>query len=128
MIFFNNQKPYVVINGKYFNAEVAKTDKQKRIGLSKYNKIANNFGMLFLYQTEDYYSFWMKDMKFPIDIIFIRNGKIDTIFKNVDYPKDKDIKLKKYVPDSPSDMVFEINAGLTSKYNFKKGDGVKIVY
>ncbi len=128
MFFFNNEKPYVVINGKYFNTEAVKTDKQKEVGLSKYNKIANNFGMLFPYQTEGYYAFWMKNMKFPIDIIYIRKNKISTIFKNVDFPKSQDEQLIKYTPNEPSDLVFEINAGLSSKYNFKRGDSVKIVY
>ncbi|MBI3984844.1 MAG: DUF192 domain-containing protein [Candidatus Levybacteria bacterium] len=128
MFFFNNQKAYVVINGKYFNTEIAKTDKQKAVGLSKYNKIENNFGMLFPYQTEDYYSFWMKNMKFPIDIIYIRKNKISTIFKNVDFPKNQEEELIKYTPDEPSDLVFEINGGLSDKYNFKIGNNVKIVY
>lgn len=126
--FLNAQKPYVSIKGKSFNVEVAKSNKQKELGLAKYNKIAQDFGMLFIFDKKDYYSFWMKGMKFPIDIIFIRDNKITTIFKNVDFPKNVNAKLKNYKPDIASDMVFEINAGLSEKYNFKKGDIVKINY
>lgn len=126
--FLNTQKPYVSIKGKSFDVEVAKSNKQKELGLSKYKKIAQDFGMLFIFENKDYYSFWMKGMSFPIDIIFIRDNKIATIFKNVDYPKSENENLKKYKPDISSNMVFEINAGLSEKYNFKKGDIVKINY
>ena len=63
-----------------------------------------------------------------IDIIFSRDDKIVTIYKNVDFPKNGNKNLKTYKPDVPSDMVFEVNAGISDKYNFKKGDSVKINY
>lgn len=126
--FLETQKPYVSINGHFFNTEIARSTEQKQLGLAKYNKIAQDFGMLFIFDKKDYYGFWMKGMKFSIDIIFIRNNKITTIFKNVDFPKNVNTKLKSYKPDIASDMVFEINASLSDKYNFKKGDSVKINY
>ncbi len=127
-VFLNTQKPYVSIKGKSFNVEVARSNKQKELGLARYKTIAKDFGMLFIFENKDYHTFWMKSMKFPIDIIFIRDNKITTIFKNVNYPKNENENLKTYKPNVPSDMVFEINAGLSDKYNFKKGDSVKINY
>ncbi|MCL6096179.1 MAG: DUF192 domain-containing protein [Patescibacteria group bacterium] len=121
-----NKGPKAKVDGQTFNLEIAKTDKEKQIGLSKYKDIPQNFGMLFPFGKEDYYSFWMKEMKFSIDIIFIRNNKIVTIYKNVPVPKSIYDPLPIYKSSGLSDTVLEINAGLSDKYNFKNGDGVEI--
>ena len=81
--------------------------------------------MLFPFEKADYYSFWMKNMKFPIDIIYINKNHIVTIHQNIKPPKTKEESLPIYKPEDPSDTVLEINAGLSEKYKFKKGDTVK---
>jgi uncharacterized protein len=82
--------------------------------------------MLFVFDKADYYSFWMKNMKFPIDIIFIRGDKIVSISKNAVAPKSADASLPIYKPEAPVDKVLEINSGLSDKHNIKKGDKVEI--
>lgn len=124
----NKKTPQVTINNHIFNLAIAKTDTEKEIGLSKYKNIPQNFGMLFPFGKPDYYSFWMKNMKFTIDIIFIRNNKIVTIFKNASPPKSNNELLPIYRSQNLSDTVLEINAGLSDKYNFKTGDLVKLNY
>ena len=121
-----NKTPRAIINNHTFNLEIAKTSKEKEIGLAKYNNIPQNSGMLFSFEKPGSYSFWMKNMKFPIDIIFIRNNKIIKIFNNVPAPKLDNQQLPTYAPNQLSDTVLEINAGLSDKYNFKNGDKVKI--
>ena len=73
-------KTKVTINNKNFNVFVAKTETEKQIGLYSKNKIDQNQGMLFLFDKPDFYSFWMKKMNFPIDIIYIQNNKISRRF------------------------------------------------
>lgn len=126
--YFTTRQPFntVSIDNHYFKIEVAKTDQQKETGLAKYKKINNDFGMYFLFDSPDYYAFWMKNMKFPIDIIYIYKDRIVDIFTNVKNPKDDLEQLKIYKPKSIADSVLEINAGLSIKYNFKIGDSVKI--
>lgn len=121
-----NSKQSATINGVNFNLEIAQTKEQKSIGLAKYKKIEKNFAMYFPFERKDYYSFWMKDMKFPIDIIYIDNEKIVAIFKNVQNPKSPNDKLQVYNPEKLADSVLEISAGLSDKYNFKTGDRVSI--
>ena len=123
-----NKKTNVLINNIYFNGEIAKTDAQKATGLAKYNKIDDNFTMVFPFILPDYYTFWMKDMKFPIDIIYVRKNKIVDIFQSVQAPKNADAALPIIRPSEKSDTVLEINAGLSNKYKFKKGDTVQINY
>ncbi len=117
--------PTATIDDYKFNLKVARTSKEKEIGLSEEKNLGQNNGMLFTFEQEGYYTFWMKNMKFPIDIIYIRDGIIVTIYENVQPPKDN-ANLPVYQPKSPADTVLEINAGLSSKYNFKEGDSVKL--
>ena len=133
LAFLNYNYPYkktpqVAINNHIFDLEIAKTDKERETGLAKYRNIPQNFGMLFLFEKPDYYSFWMKNMKFSIDIIFIRNNKIVTIFKNASLPKSNNEFLPIYRTQQPSDTVLEINAGLSDKYNFQKNESINITY
>lgn len=121
-----NRNPTVTINKHTFNLYVAKTPKDREIGLSKYNNISQNFGMIFIFDKPDFYSFWMKDMKLPIDIIFIKDDRIVTVYKNVTPVKSQDGSLIIYQPISKADKVLEINSGLSQKYNIKEGDLVKL--
>jgi uncharacterized membrane protein (UPF0127 family) len=66
----------------------------------------------------------MKNMKFPIDIIFIRDNKIVTIHQNVPAPKSPADNLPLYQPSEPADAVLEITAGLSQKNGFTKGDTI----
>ncbi|MCL5746726.1 MAG: DUF192 domain-containing protein [Patescibacteria group bacterium] len=125
---FKINPPFAEINNHVFRLEVAKTEKQQEIGLAKYKSIPLNFGMLFPFGKPGFYSFWMKNMKFPIDIIYIRNNRIVTIYKNVPCPKSVNGKLPIYQPVSAADTVLEINANLSQKYGFKVNQPVEINY
>lgn len=124
----NHVKPYIVIDGKSFKVEIATTDAQKEKGLAKYKKIPDDFAMEFPFEKAGLYSFWMKDMKFSIDIIYVNKNKIVQIFQNVPYPKSGNWPLVIYKSNVLADTVFEINGGLSQKYNFKKGDNIKIYH
>jgi len=119
-------KSQVTIDKQTFSVEVATTSAQQASGLSGRASLPQNQGMLFNFPVADRYPFWMKDMKFPLDMLFIHNNKIVTIFQNVPAPKDPNNTntLPIYAPDSPANQVLEINAGLSKKYGFKKGDTV----
>ncbi len=118
-------KTKVSVNNKTFSVFIAKSDTEKQIGLSGRDKISENEGMIFVFDKSDYYSFWMKEMKFPIDIIYMVNNKVITVVKNANPPDDSK-NLKIYQPKEKSDMVLELNAGLAEKYNIKEGTNVKV--
>lgn len=122
------KNPSVTIKDKTFYVDVAKTDQEKEKGLSVYDSLPISRGMVFPFEKADYYGFWMKNMKFPIDIIYIRQGKIVDIFKNVPPPKSINDTLSIVKPRETSDTVLEINAGLSDRYGYKIGDYVKINY
>ncbi len=116
----------VTIRNYTFKLYFATSSEEKQIGLSSRQSLPQDYGMLFQFGTPDYYIFWMKNMKFPIDIIFIRDNKIVSIIENAPPLKPNDQKPLTYKPKSPADTVLEINSGLSKKYGFKIGDEVKI--
>ncbi len=116
----------VLVNGQTISVMVAKTEKEKQLGLSQKDKIGENQGMLFVFDTPNYYSFWMKEMKFPIDIIYINGNKITTIVENAKPPLSANDNLTIYQPSEKSDKVLEVNAGSADKFKIKTGTTVKI--
>lgn len=121
-----SKNPIIVIGNHTFKLYIAKTAKDQQIGLSKYDKIPQDFGMIFIFEKPGYQSFWMKDMKFPIDIIFIKDNRIVTIYQDISPPKSQNENLLIYQPKSEANKVLEINAGLSQKYNFKEGDSINL--
>ncbi|HWY79637.1 MAG TPA: DUF192 domain-containing protein [Candidatus Sulfotelmatobacter sp.] len=119
-------KSRITIDNHSFLIEVATNSAQQQLGLSKRTTLPQNQGMLFIFKTPDRYAFWMKDMNFPLDLIFINNNKIVTIYQNVPEPKNGNTNLPIYTPDESANQVFEINAGLSKQYGFKKGDSITI--
>lgn len=117
------KSPTAKINNRTFKLFVAKSNRDKQIGLSKYKNIDSTQGMVFPFSKASYYPFWMKEMKFSIDIIYVKDGKIVTIYKNVPIPKNNS-NPPIYNSNAPADTVLEVNAGLSQKYNFKEGDKV----
>lgn len=124
-VLFKIQKnPKATINNNVFQLIVTNTPKEMEIGLSETSSLPQDKGMLFLFKAPGYHAFWMKNMKIPIDIIFINKDKIVTIFSKVNPPSNSNESPIIYRPDEPSDIVLEINSGLSDKYGFKKGDKV----
>lgn len=118
--------PVVTIGTQSFKVTIAASQQEREIGLSKTKSISPNQGMVFLFDKPDFYSFWMKNMKFPIDIIYINNDTIVTIKSNAQPIKNDRESPIIYTPADPADKVLEIQAGLSEKYKFKNGDKVTI--
>lgn len=114
----------VAIDNHVFYVEVAATDAQKELGLGDRNSMQLDHGMLFPYQIPNTYKFWMKGMRFPLDMIWIKNKTIIDITKNV--PVATTTIIPTYSPISPVDMVLELNAGTVDLDGIKIGDRVDI--
>jgi uncharacterized membrane protein (UPF0127 family) len=103
--------------------EVAETQQEKAKGLSARNNLPQNQGLLFLFDAPAPYQFWMKDMKFPIDILWIGpDQKIVDITEHADpasYPKT-------FSPQTPAQYVLETNVFFAKTYGLRVGDSVDI--
>ena len=114
----------VKIKGLIINVDLAKTPEQQAKGLSIKNTLNENEGMLFIFDTPKEYSFWMKDMKFPIDIIWISSdNKIVHIEKNLQ-PCVFFLLCTSYSPHANSKYVLEVPSNYTTKNNIIIGDRV----
>jgi uncharacterized membrane protein (UPF0127 family) len=128
---YNYTKIYKV-GGQNLQIEIADTPKKMATGLSGRLNLNSNQGMLFDFKNEKVFpKFWMKDMNFNLDLIWIDGEKIVGITPNVPAPsKDQRLKIKdadipSYSPPKPIDQVLEVNAGWCEKNKIKIGDEVK---
>lgn len=116
---------YVELSGAKVKVELATTPEAKALGLGGRSGLAENTGMLFVFYQSDKYAFWMKDMLFPIDIIWIRDdGEVVYVKKNLgpaSYPAT-------FRPEENAKYVLEVPAGFSLKNNLKLGDKVKFIY
>ena len=126
---FWSSKKTAILHDQTFSLTVAATDKEKQIGLSKKESLEKNEGMLFLFDSPQYYSFWMKEMEFALDILWIRDGVVVDITRNIPVPgQDVSLsELKRYSADEPFDMVLELNAGYADAHNIEEGDAVNVI-
>lgn len=123
-IFAKTQK--VTIGGQSFNLLIAQSEKDKQVGLSGRDSITKDSGMIFPFDKAGDYPFWMRNMKFPLDILYINGTKIVMVFKNVQPPQQTDGNPQIVRSDEPADKVIELTAGTVDKYNIKKGDEIKL--
>ena len=95
-------------------------DQQSR-GLSGREKMSENQGMLFVMQSPGRYGFWMKEMKFPLDIFWLdKNGTI-VYFKQNLQPCLTILDCPTYAPDTDSLYVLETVAGFAQRHAITKG-------
>lgn len=107
------------IGNRTILVEIVKTEPARAKGLSGRKALPENSGMLFVFDQPDFYHFWMKEMNFPIDIIWLdENKNIVDITANLatsTYPKTVTSRL-------PAKYVLELNAGWANKNGLKIGD------
>ena len=117
------------VNGNTINVEPVITAEQRSKGLSGRTSLDPNSGMLFVFSKDDKApSFWMKDMLIPLDIIWIKGGKVIKIDKNVPTPTEgtPDSKLNIYSAGASVDYVLEVNSGFADSHSIKVGDTVNV--
>ncbi len=111
---------------KCFSVTLAETLEEKHIGLSQTSFLAENEGMLFVYQKPLIPGFWMKDMSFPIDIIWI-DEKLEIVGfeENIQPCLDKTGEsCEIYSPEKEILYVLETNGNLSEMYGFEIGDKI----
>lgn len=106
------------------DAEIADTPARQRRGLSGRTRLAPGEGMLFLYDEPALRGFWMPDMHFDIDIVWIRDGRVVHIESDV--PHVVDGALPTYRPAEPADTVLEVAAGTAERLGWRVGDAVRV--
>jgi uncharacterized membrane protein (UPF0127 family) len=117
-----NAKVNVSINNYTLMTDLSITDEQIIKGLSIKDSLKENEGMLFILNPSSRRGFWMKDMKFPIDVIWLNENKEIVHIKKSLEPCVSNCPV--YYPDRESKYVLETVAGFANKQNLRVGDKV----
>jgi uncharacterized membrane protein (UPF0127 family) len=93
-------------------------------GLSGVEKLEENEGMLFVFPKAYRYGFWMKEMKFDLDFVFIKDDRVVEIIEGVSAPKtgEQPVKIQ---PTQAVKKVLEVNSGWVKRNKIKVGDRVR---
>lgn len=119
--------PQLTISDKVtINVDIEDTDEKRALGYSGHKPITFSEGKLFVFSTPGKYLFWMKDMLFDLDFIYIRDNKIVEIKEKIPAPKNNKGEIAYVNSAVPFDSILEVKSGFVKKYGVKVGDSVKV--
>ncbi len=114
----NPTKAYIRVGGFVLPTEIAETEAAREQGLSGRESILSGHGMLFIFEKPGTYGFWMKDMHFAIDIIWINeNGEVVGVEKGVEPETFPTV----FYPPAPVAHVLELRAGDADLFSIDTG-------
>ena len=108
------------VKDKEIRVEVAKAPEERAQGLMGRKQLGDSEGMFFIFETEDYHSFWMKNTLIPLSIAFI--DKEGRILRITDM---KPLKLDSHAPPKPVLYALEMKQGWFSANGIKVGDVIR---
>lgn len=105
--------PRVTLGGATYSVEIADTPQKQELGLGQRDSLAAGHGMLFVFPNDGNWGFWMKDTRFPLDIIWARaDGTVISIARDVATSTYAEVPPRIFYPASPdARYVLEVNAG-----------------
>jgi uncharacterized membrane protein (UPF0127 family) len=115
---------FVEIGGHRIRVDVADTPEKMVLGLSSRKKLREDEGMLFVYSDKERRIFWMKDMFFDLDIVWIAGDKIAGITRNAKAEGSQPSRI--YDSEVPVNLVLEINAGLSDRWGVREGQRISV--
>jgi len=117
-----NQEPVVVFpDGFVVTLSVARTDREKALGLMFVPSLPDDRGMLFLNHSESMNPFWMKNCLINLDLLWLdANGTIVDISRNL--PPCQEDPCPNYFPKAPYTIVLEVRGNLAAEHGLAVGD------
>ena len=115
----------VTVNGMVLVADISASNEQRTKGLSVKDALAENEAMLFVFGNEGEHTFWMKNMKFPIDIIWINRDKTIVHIEPNLQPCNSELLCPTYKPDEDSLYVLETVGGFAERHDIAQGTRVE---
>ena len=120
----------VVIGNATYTVDLAITPEERQQGLSGREHMPLDAGMLFVFEEERQLNFWMKEMHFPLDIIWIdAQCRLVEVAANVPTPPSEasNDQIPRVNSPSPARYVLELNAGEAARNGLQPGDSVKFL-
>ena len=115
------EKVILSINGRYLEAEVARTEEAREKGLMHRKSLGWNEGMLFVFEKDQYLSFWMKDTSIPLSIAFLDKDGVVTDIYNM-----QPFSLEPVTSSRKCRYAIEVNQGFFEECRLKVGDKIEI--
>lgn len=111
----------VIIGTKTFHADLAVTDYERQKGLGGTDSLGHSEALLMVFEYENKWKIWMKDVDYPIDIIWINNNKqvVDSVRS-----ASPDSYPKAYVPRRQARYVLELPEGSINQYGVNLGTSI----
>jgi uncharacterized protein len=114
--------PITLPGGTLIHAEIADTARKRAEGLMYREHLDKNRGMLFTFDQPQPWTFWMKNTKIPLDIIWMNEKKqIIHIESNVPICTRTDDGCRQYQPNEPALYVLELGGGMAERFKLQKG-------
>ena len=114
-------EPSVVLGGKTFSVEIADTQQEHALGLMYRDSMPADHGMIFLFPNEAPRSFWMKNTRIPLDIMYF-DKDLKLVSISAGTPPCRVSNCPSYPSKAPAQYVLELNAGVASSLGVKVGD------
>lgn len=109
----------VKLGSGVFSVQLASTDATRIQGLSGVDHLNTNSGLLMVFQSDNTWGIWMKDMKIPLDIVWMNHDK-KVIYIVTDASPDLGTS-KTFTPEDPARYVLEVPAGTVKNAGIKVG-------
>lgn len=113
-------------NGSSVTAELATTPEQRQLGLMFREGINADQGMLLIFEEEDFFTIWMKNMTFPLDLLWLDQEK-RIVHIECDVPPCRAEPCASYSPQIPGMYVLELQAGSVRENGLKLYDSLEFI-
>ena len=120
-----SSEPYVTLKGHKIQVEVVTTLEKQALGLMYRTAMATDHGMLFVYKQPAQMSFWMKNTRIPLDILYF-DQNLELINISADTPPCTTPICPAYPSAGPAQYVLEINAGLAAQWQLEKNEKLSL--
>jgi uncharacterized membrane protein (UPF0127 family) len=115
---YGNPFTWVTLGKTKVQAEVVFSPEKLYLGLSRRPNLPEGRGMLFIMPGTEVQTFCMRDMRFPLDFLWLAAGRVAGITRNVS-PRDQQAS---YCSPVPVQYVLEVPAGFCDRHGIKVGD------
>jgi uncharacterized membrane protein (UPF0127 family) len=112
---------WVELGGRRYSVEVADDEEERARGLMFRDRLEDGHGMLFIHEEEGPQSYWMKNTRIPLDILYFDNARKLVSQKRDVPPCTLGDACPPYPSDAPARYVLELNAGEAARLGLADG-------
>jgi len=120
-----SDEPSVELGGERFKVEIADTTEKQALGLMFRDSMPADEGVIFLFPNEAPRSFWMKNTRIPLDIMYFDKDLV-MVSISADTPPCRVSRCPSYPSSKPAMYVLELNAGKAAELGVGPGDRLTI--